>query len=68
MSPSLYLALGARYIAFARLLASVGLNAISLSNVNGCNEANIGLLSTEYVAPHQLQCPSCPQWSSSSLL
>lgn len=39
-----------RYEDYAKLLASVGINAISLSNVNACFEANIMLLSDEYIA------------------
>jgi|TARA_B100001146_G_C16063452_1_gene383189 alpha-glucuronidase len=35
--------------AFARLLASVGINAISLSNVNAGFDANLLLLSSDFV-------------------
>lgn len=38
-----------RYHAYARLLASLGINAISTSNVNSCYDANKMLLSSEYV-------------------
>ena len=37
------------YAAFARLLASVGINAISLPNVNACFDASLLLLSSDFV-------------------
>ena len=38
-----------RYYSYARLLASLGINAISTSNVNSCYDANKILLSSEYI-------------------
>ena len=37
------------YAAFARLLASAGINAISLPNVNACFDASLLLLSSDFV-------------------
>ena len=39
-----------RYAAYARLLASVGLNAISLTNVNACERGNERLLDNAHIA------------------
>ena len=68
----------ARVVDFARLLSSLGINALSLSNVNGCHQGNEALLASATLAKlapiaralhaHGIHAFLVPCWSSPQLV